>query len=122
VKAELERLDQHLTVLSSSRGVEVFPLNEEMLRRSTELALLDLELGPFDQCILAAILVRAEELWAAGERDLSFCELDADLQPWDKQARAKQPLTRLFDEARIWVYKDFLLDKPTRPPDWADQY
>lgn len=120
VKGELAQLDRDLVALSGSHGLEVFPLNEAMLRRSTELALLDLQLGPFDQCILAAVLVRAEELWAAGERELSFCELDADLQPWDKQAHAKQPLTRLFGEARVWVYEDFLLNKPNRPPDWPD--
>lgn len=52
-----------------------------MLEQVVTLSTLDLSLKPFDQAILAAILVRAEELRSAGEVDLCFCEADADLQP-----------------------------------------
>lgn len=63
-----------------------------MLERAVSLSMLDLSLNVFDQAILAAVLVRAEELQAGGETDLCFCELDADLQPWDKHGNLKQAL------------------------------
>ena len=53
-------------------------------------------------------------------RDLSFCEVDADLQPWDKNGNPKQPLTQLFDHAGVWVYGDFGLSSPERPADWPN--
>ena len=88
-----------------------------MLERAVELSALYLSLKPFDQAILA-VLVRAEELRGAGETDLCFCETDADLQPWDKHGRAKQPLTDLYDTAIVWVYGDFDLRAPERPESW----
>lgn len=120
VRSELKQLDAVFASLRTEAALEVFPLSEAMLKRATELASIDLPLRPFDQSILAGILVRAEELWEVGERDLSFCEVDADLQPWDKKGNAKQPLTELFDRARVWVYGDFELSSPERPPGWPN--
>jgi hypothetical protein len=65
-----------------------------MLSRSVELSSEDLNLKPYDHAILAAVLVRAEQLRDDGEEEFYFCELDGDLQPWDKKGAAKQPLTR----------------------------
>jgi hypothetical protein len=76
---ELSGLDTTLASLRDVGGLELFPLNEKMLLRAVELAALDLPLQPFDQAILAAVLVRAEELKDAGETDLCFCQTDADL-------------------------------------------
>ena len=75
-------------------------------------------LKPFDQAILAAVLVRAEELRRAGEAGLCFCETDSDLQPWDKHGDVKRPLTDLYDTAAVWVYGDFDLRAPERPENW----
>lgn len=36
-------------------------------------------LKPFDEMVLGAVLTKASELYGAGERDLTFCELDRDL-------------------------------------------
>jgi hypothetical protein len=47
-----------------------------------------------------------------GEEEFYFCELDGDLQPWDKKGAAKQPLTSLYDRARVWVYQDFSMNYP----------
>jgi hypothetical protein len=121
VRTELKELDNVLASLRGQDGLEVYPLNERMLERAVELSLLDLSLKPFDQAILAAVLVRAEELSAAGELDLCFCEADADLQPWDKQGKAKRPLTDLYDEAQVWVYGDFDLNAPERPEHWPEE-
>jgi hypothetical protein len=107
VHTELRQLDSTLVSLRGEPGLEVFPLNENMLERAVDLSTLSLSLRPFDQAILAAILVRAEELRDAGETDVCFCEIDADLQPWDKRGGSKQPLMGLYDAADVWVYGDF---------------
>ena len=89
-----------------------------MLERAVHLSTMDLQLKPFDQAILAAVLVRAEDLRNAGAADVCFCEKDSDLQPWDKRDEAKQPLTNLYDESAVWVYGDFSLRAPDRPEIW----
>jgi hypothetical protein len=118
VRGEIKALDTILAQLKDEPGVDVFALNNRMLHQCTELALSDLSLQPFDQAILAAILVRANELWAEGERDLAFAELDGDLQPWDRDGNPKRQLVELYDAAHIWVYGDFELLTPERPSDW----
>jgi hypothetical protein len=77
-----------------------------------------LELNPFDHAVLAATLVTAERLRDAGEADVSFCELDSDLQPWDRAGGARSPLRQLYDAARAWVYGDFEMRSPPRPDGW----
>jgi len=118
VLSELKRLPETLDTLRSRRNLEVFALNDAMLERAVNLAFTDLWLKPFDQSVLAAVLVRARELWNAGERDLCFCELDRDLQPWDRRNQRRASLADLYDEARVWVYEDFTLTKPVRPAGW----
>jgi predicted nucleic acid-binding protein len=118
VAAELDQLKGTLDEFRNRPGIEVFPLDEQMLQRSVELSSQQVNLKPYYQAILAALLVRAEQLRAAGELELCFCELDGDLQPWDKNGRPKQPLTSLYDQAQIWVYGDFAMKSPERPLDW----
>lgn len=115
VSAELEELDDRLRSLTRQPGIEVFALTDKMLTRAIELSSLNLELKPFDQAILAAVLVKAEDLWDEGARDIAFCELDGDLQPWDKNGRTKQPLNSLYDSAHVWVYGDFAMKSPSLP-------
>ena len=64
--------------------LKIFGLDDEMLNRATSLAIVGVAAKPFDHAILAGVLVGSSRLWAAGERGVSFCEMDADLQPWDK--------------------------------------
>ena len=59
MSAELEGLDERLKSLTSHPGVEVFALRNEMLVRAVELSTQNLDLKPFDQAILAAVLARA---------------------------------------------------------------
>jgi predicted nucleic acid-binding protein len=119
VKADLKTLDARLTALRSRAGVEVFALDETMLERAIDLSGGELDfLQPFDQAILAAVVVRAERLRGAGAGDVVFCEADADLQPWDKRGDARPPLKRLYDAARIWVHGDFDLNALSRSADW----
>jgi hypothetical protein len=121
VREELRQLDHIIASLRAQPGLEVFPLNERMLERALELSEMDLSLKPFDQAILAAVLVRAEELRSAGASDLCFCEIDAGLQPWDKRGDAKRPLTDLYDAVQVWVYGDFDLNSPERPDRWPTE-
>jgi predicted nucleic acid-binding protein len=118
VKRDLDRLADALADLCSQSGLEVFHLNEEMLVRSTELSFLGLQLQPFDQAILASILVKAEMLQQQGVVGCAFCEADSDLQPWDKTGELKEPLVRLYGQAAIWVYGDFRLQRPEIPQNW----
>ena len=116
-KADLRRLDETFQSLKAAEGIEIFNLSQQMLERCADLSYLKLGLQPFDQAILAAILVRGEQLLTDGSEDLAFCELDSDLQPWDKDRNRKERLAELYDKARIWVYGDFLLQAPAKPHD-----
>jgi predicted nucleic acid-binding protein len=118
IRADHELLDETLESLKTANGVETFNLSQRMLERCAALSQANLELQPFDQAILAAILVRAEELHAEGIDQMDFSELDSELQPWDKDSRPKQPLAGLYDRARVWVYGDFLLQSPEKLASW----
>lgn len=120
IRTDLDRLENTLQGLRHQAGIEVFDISSEMAHRCTELSFSGLELKPFDQMILAAVLVRAEELLRSGYKDLAFCELDADLKPWDSQRNPKSVLKSLYDKAQIWVYGDFLLQAPVKPEDWPN--
>jgi hypothetical protein len=91
-----------------------------MLVRAVELSVQNLDLKPFDQAILAAVLVRAQALRESGADDISFCELDGDLQPWDKNGRSKEPLTAFYDAVGVWVYGDFAMENPPRRSGFPD--
>ena len=87
---------------------------QRMLDRATELALAGIAPKPFDHAMLAGVLVASSRLWDAGERVISFCETDTDLQPWDRHGNAKPPLRDAFNQAHVWVYEDFTLTQPQR--------
>jgi hypothetical protein len=114
IKQDLENLDNTLRTLASLPFIEVFGLDSTMLERATELALAGIAPKPFDHALLASVLVLASRLWDAGERAISFCETDSDLQPWGKYGNAKPPLRNAFDQAHVWVYGDFTLTQPQR--------
>ncbi len=107
VKADLARLNEAFEDLKAANGIEIFNLSQEMLERCADLSYLELHLDPYDQAILAAILVRGERLLADGVDETAFCELDSDLQPWNKDRNPKERLAELYDKAHIWVYRDF---------------
>ncbi len=120
VSAELDHLDHRLQELTQHSGIEVFALSETMLARAVQLSTMNLDLKPFDQAILAAVLVRAEQLREEGADELAFCELDSDLQPWDNNGRTKQPLMTLYDAASVWVYGGFAMESPLRRPTFPE--
>lgn len=58
-------------------------------------------LKPFDEMVLGAVLAKATELHAAGERELLFCELDGDL------ASQHPPLVTEYAACGLVVRQDF---------------
>lgn len=78
VNQHLEKIEELLRAIPAMDGVEVFALNDSMLELSLKLAP-ELDLKPFDMSILAAVLVRSEELYKSGETDICFAEQDSDL-------------------------------------------
>ncbi len=116
VKSDLEKMDDLLEGLRKEAGLEIFGMDAAMLERSSELS--NLGLQPFDQAILACILVKAERLRETGVERFAFCEADSDLQPWDRRGDSKEPLVTIYDQAGIWVYGDFLLEQPEMPENW----
>jgi hypothetical protein len=119
VKRDLSRLEETLTGLRKKPGFNIFDITQQMAERCTELSFKSLGLKPFDQMILAAVLVRSEELYRSGKTDLAFCSLEADLQPWDQSRNPKMPIKSLYDNARVWVHGDFLFQTPAKPENWS---
>src|SRR6185437_10446378 len=118
VSKDLKDLDETIASLKKESGLKVFSPSERHLEMSTELSF-QLNLEPFDQTILAGILVRAEEiLLESKDAELVFCEKDGDLQPWDKARGPRRDLRDLYDSHRIWVYGDFDMTFPERPDGW----
>jgi hypothetical protein len=121
VKAELGRLEAKLNALKQrSEAIEIVGLDDEILERAATLSTGELHwLDPFDQAILAAVLVTGERLRSRGEKHVCFCERDSDLQPWDKHGNAKRDVQRLYDGAAVWVYGNYELTWPKQPRGWA---
>jgi hypothetical protein len=115
IKRDLSELERTFRALAGAPCVDIFGMDDAMLNRATELIIAGLDLKPFDQAVLASVLVHAWRLWAQGERIISFCEIDSDLQPWDAYGNHKVPLRNAFNDAHVWVYGDFTLTQPTRP-------
>jgi hypothetical protein len=87
--------------------LHLFSLSEQMLERQVAIGALNLALKPFDLAILAAVLVKAEELFVANNEEVYFCELDSDLHPWDKSGSPKAIIKKLYDDSHIRVYENF---------------
>jgi hypothetical protein len=118
VTADLGNMATTLRNFSESPGLEVFRYDEAMMDRAVQYALTMPEIKPFDQAILAAVIVRAERLLGEGEAELFFCELDSDLQPWDRNGDRLDRVADIYDAANIWVCSDYLLQNPRIPAGW----
>ena len=120
VAHELTQVSERLEILALHSGLNVFPLSEPMLERQVSIGAMSLSLKPYDLPVLAAVLVKSEELQKEGHLWTGFCELDSDLQPWDKLGTRKSIFSDLYNKSRIWVYGDFLLEEiDTLPEDWS---
>ncbi|MBD1217571.1 MAG: hypothetical protein ACK4WN_08565 [Aphanizomenon sp.] len=119
VANELTKVPERLIELAEHPNLNVFPLSESMLERQVYIGAMDTSLKPYDLAVLAAILVRAEDLQQQEHSWVGFCELDSDLQPWDKNGALKPILSDLYNASRVWVYQDFLVeDVDELPQSW----
>jgi hypothetical protein len=83
---------------------------------SVELHFTEVVLSEFDRAVLATVLTKGRSLRDSGETDVSFCELDSDLWPWEKGGkeirRPRPELKKLYDDAGVRVNPDFTLTSP----------
>ena len=118
VRNELRAMEQTLRQLAASPGLQVMPYDAAMMERSLEYGFVLPELKPYDQAVLASVIVGAERLLQAGEREMFFSELDSDLQPWDRNGERLERLATIYDDANVWVSGDYLLQSPPAPEGW----
>lgn len=107
VAHELTKVGERLSELAALPYLHVFPLSEQMLERQVTIGALDLSLKPFDLAILAAVLVKAEELFTVSNQEIHFCELDSDLHPWYKSGSPKPIIYDLYNYSHIRVNENF---------------
>jgi len=109
VAHELAETPKRIANLAKNPGLKIFPLSEPMLERQVEIGAIDgLFIKPYDLAVLAAILVQAENLRSLGYAQFIFCELDSDLQPWDKSGARKPILSDLYGRSQVSVQGNFL--------------
>lgn len=107
-RTALISLDQRVDEIATAPGVHVFALCDEMLELAIALRTKVNALGPFDEAILAAILVRARLL---REYSPIFCTLDADLSPSNRRGQPRPELVELYAEVGLRVRTDFLIPR-----------
>jgi predicted nucleic acid-binding protein len=118
VRGELAAMDSTLAGLREESGLEIFAMKDEHLELAVDIGF-ELDLKPFDQSVLAAVLGCADAICATDPTsELAFCELDGDLQPWDRKGQKRMDLSELYDPRGIWVYGDFDMAAPVRPSNW----
>jgi hypothetical protein len=110
VTEDIQRIDARLDALLEKPNVKAFALSEAMLARVLDLRRSVIEVNqmkPFDEAILAAVLVQAEAERCNGASDLTFCTLDADLLPWTKRREPRPELDALYKQAGLTVLASF---------------
>jgi hypothetical protein len=108
VRRSFEDLEARLDQLRRTHQVEVFALSEAMLERSIALSNQHgIELEPFDNSILAAIIERATALAAEGATDLVFATKDAHLLPRFRNGKLKEALDALYRGVGLEVVDGF---------------
>jgi hypothetical protein len=109
-----EQLARRMKDLREAPGVDVFALDAEMVELLVELGASGPELGPIDEAVLAAVLVRGRQLRERGVDEVLFCEADGDLQPWIRKGRdhgsPREPLHGLYRKAGVRVINGFVLE------------
>ena len=110
VQADLAAIDDRLDDLMRQPNVTSFALSEAMLGRVLDLRRAVVEVNqmkPYDEAILAAVLVEAERVQKEGAEGATFCTLDSDLLPWTKKGEARAQLKGLYEAAGVTVLASF---------------
>jgi hypothetical protein len=106
VESGMATLAGRIDAIRSLPGVDVFALDDRMLDRALALRSEIAMLKPFDEAILAAILVKAGDLTVQGQPKW-FCDLDGDLVPFDRKGNPRKELVALYTAAGVTVRQDF---------------
>jgi len=118
VRDELRVMEDALRELAAAPGLEVINYDADMMGRAMEIGFRMPEIKPIDQAIFACVIVRAERLYRGGDREMFFCELDSDLQPWGRDGQRIEKLATAYDDVNVWVCGDYLLQSPPVPENW----
>lgn len=71
-------------------AMETIPPTQDVIRKTLSLYPIK-SLPPFDEMVMGAVLVKAENLYDRGERDLFFCNLNKkDFDPTNRPALAEE--------------------------------
>ena len=106
VNADMATLENRVDAIKALPGVDVFALDERMLERAIMLRREVDSLKPFDEAILAAVLIKVQDVTAAAT-SLFFCNLDGDLVPFDRKGKPRKELVALYAGAGITSRQDF---------------
>ena len=107
VESGMATLEARIDEIRTLAGVDVFALDDRMLDRAIALRTEVASLKPFDEAILAAVLVKVGDVRASGATDVWFCDLDGDLVPVDRKRNPRKELAALYAAAGITVRQDF---------------
>lgn len=69
--------------------------------RALEFGFKKSDIEHLDQAVLASAVVRAKRLFVVGNIDRYFCEMDSDLQPWDRTGQRLELLSPEEDDANV---------------------
>lgn len=87
------------SLIQMSPYVDVFPLNEAMLQYSLRPEIIFLDLKPFDQAILSAVIVRSLEIRSAGEAVVDWESKGVSFTKHFQDERSPQREVLTFDLA-----------------------
>jgi hypothetical protein len=107
VNADMAALERRVEAISGLPGLDVFALDQRMLERAIALRAEVPTLKPFDEAILAAVLIRADQVKTDPGADLFFCDLDGDLVPVDRRGNPRKELIAVYAAVGITVRQDF---------------
>lgn len=113
VESEIARLDNRIQQVADAPGVDVFALNDAMLQRALQLRReVQPKLQPFDEAILAGVLVRAAEFGDDGTKRI-FCNMDRDFSPSkNKKPQRESKLITAYQAAKLEFQTHFYLPVP----------
>lgn len=107
-QSDLATLPARVNEVLELPGVDVFALDDEMLAKTLELRSV-VDLKPFDEAMLGAVLVKARQVRESSSDEVYFCELDGDLSPNPRPNQVRRALMAEYRDAGLVFRSDFLV-------------
>lgn len=102
--------EKSLEAIRFTPGVKVFPLDEQIISRMLEISVSPFfNLQPMDQAVFASVLAAGKKLYSVSGQTSLFCEMDSDLQPWDKNGDKRPSFFNSYHDAGVRVIEDFVI-------------